>query len=289
MSDDGQHGLTIIAMLGSVFSPYYAWSRRRGNPNPLDHCALNVALYGRSGKRWSMTERSQRALRQEPGRLQIGPSHLSWDGDGLTIDIDEITAPIPSRIRGRIRVHPSAVNTRSFTLDPAGRHHWWPIAPISHVEVDLDRPDLHWRGQGYLDSNRGEEPLEQAFQRWDWSRSSSPKGTTMLYDVTARQGQGASLALRFNARGEVEELSLPPRVPLPTSRIWRIRRQTQSEAGHPARVIETLEDTPFYARSLVETRLLGETTTCVHESLSLDRFAARWVQMLLPFRMPRVS
>ena len=31
MSDDGQHGLTIIAFLGSVFSPYYAWSGR-GDP-----------------------------------------------------------------------------------------------------------------------------------------------------------------------------------------------------------------------------------------------------------------
>jgi carotenoid 1,2-hydratase len=25
----------------------------------------------------------------------------------------------------------------------------------------------------------------------------------------------------------------------------------------------------------------------VHESLDLDRFAQRWVQLLLPFRMPR--
>jgi len=33
--------------------------------------------------------------------------------------------------------------------------------------------------------------------------------------------------------------------------------------------------------------LLGESVTAMHESLSLDRFRARWVQMLLPFRMPR--
>ena len=30
LSDDGQHGLTLIAFIGSVFSPFYAWSRRRG-------------------------------------------------------------------------------------------------------------------------------------------------------------------------------------------------------------------------------------------------------------------
>ncbi len=30
LSDDGAHGLTIIAFIGSVFSPFYAWSRRGG-------------------------------------------------------------------------------------------------------------------------------------------------------------------------------------------------------------------------------------------------------------------
>ena len=27
LSDDGRHGLTVIAFIGSVFSPYYAWAR----------------------------------------------------------------------------------------------------------------------------------------------------------------------------------------------------------------------------------------------------------------------
>ena len=30
LSDDGRHGFTIIAFVGSVFSPYYAAARRRG-------------------------------------------------------------------------------------------------------------------------------------------------------------------------------------------------------------------------------------------------------------------
>ena len=51
----------------------------------------------------------------------------------------------------------------------------------------------------------------------------------------------------------------------------------------------TLEDTPFYARSLLDTCLLGEPVHGVHESLDLERFRSGWVQMLLPFRMPRRS
>lgn len=276
-------------MLGNVFSPYYAWSRRRGQPDPLNHCALNVALYGQGGKRWAMTERGRKALHQTASRLEIGPSHVSWDGNALSIEVNEITAPIPSRLRGRVRVIPAALNPREFELDSAGRHIWWPIAPISRVEVAFEKPDLQWSGQGYFDSNRGEEPLEDAFECWDWSRANTPSGTSMLYDVTARSGTGASLALRFNAAGEVEECPAPPRVRLPTTGIWRIKRGTQCEPGYQARVVETLEDTPFYARSLVETRLFGETATCVHESLSLDRFASPVVQLMLPFRMPRVS
>ena len=57
LSDDEAHALTLIAFVGSVFSPYYAWARQRGAADPVNHCALNVGLYGRRAARWSMTER----------------------------------------------------------------------------------------------------------------------------------------------------------------------------------------------------------------------------------------
>ena len=45
LSDDGTNGITIIAFIGSVFSPYYALARRNGPADPLNHCAINVAIY----------------------------------------------------------------------------------------------------------------------------------------------------------------------------------------------------------------------------------------------------
>ena len=42
MSDDGGDALTVIAFVGSAFSPYY----RRSRGDPDNHCALNVVLYG---------------------------------------------------------------------------------------------------------------------------------------------------------------------------------------------------------------------------------------------------
>ena len=71
--------------------------------------------------------------------------------------------------------------------------------------------------------------------------------------------------------------------------MWRLERTMRADTAKDAKLIKTLEDAPFYARSLVSTRIGGEVLTGVHESLSLKRFAAPWVRVLLPFRMPRLS
>ncbi|MFW5680508.1 MAG: carotenoid 1,2-hydratase, partial [Pseudomonadota bacterium] len=136
--------------MGSVFSPYYAWS---GRTDPLDHCALNVALYGAGGKRWTMTERRRTAVERSADRLRIGPSALSWDGRTLTIDIDEVGAPIPRRLKGRVRLTTTALGGHVETLHAAGGHRWSPIAPAARVEVELEKPERSWSGVGYLDAN----------------------------------------------------------------------------------------------------------------------------------------
>lgn len=286
LSDDGQYGITLIALVGSVFSPYYAAARRRGGGDPLHHSSLNVALYGKAGYRWSMTERGRESLHRGESWLQIGPSGLEWDGTCLTIHFDEITAPLPSRIRGTVRVYPTAIVGQCYRIDSAGRHHWEPLAPCARVEVALERPSLRWSGGGYLDSNRGDEPLEAAFQRWDWSRTALKRGAAVLYDVTCRDGSGSLLGLRFDPAGGVEPFEVPPRVTLPTT-LWRVKRRTRVDPQGSVRVVETLEDTPFYTRSVLQTQLLGEAATAMHESLCLDRFSSRVVQLMLPFRIPR--
>jgi carotenoid 1,2-hydratase len=287
LSDDGRHGLTIIAFIGSVFSPYYAYARRRtpGKAPALDYCAVNVALYG-ACKRWAMTERDRRAVRQSPAQLTIGPSSLSWDGNALTLQLDEVTVPLPSRIRGRVRLYPEALPGRVFTLNSAGNHRWQPIAPGARVEVELQQPALSWSGAAYCDSNAGDEPLEQGFTHWNWSRAGLDGDTVILYDAYRRDRDRLALALRIKRTGSIEEFEAPPVTALPRTAIWKIARATQAEEGH-ARISRTLEDTPFYARSLISAKLLGKTVTSVHESLSLERFRAGWVQLLLPFRMPR--
>jgi len=283
LSDDGRHGLTLIAFIGSVFSPYYAWS---GRGDPADHVALNVALYAPGSKRWAMTERGRDALTRDAGALAIGPSSLRWDGDTLVVTIDEVTAPIPSRLRGTVRLTPQAMVDESFALDPGGRHRWRPIAPRARVEVHMDRPGVSWSGTGYLDSNAGTEALEDGFADWDWSRAHLRRDTVVLYDGVRRDGSSFALALRIGPDGTVEHVVAPPRFRLPTS-AWRMARGTRVDAGGVAKVLRTWEDSPFYVRSALRTRLFGEACDAVHESLSLDRFRSPVVRLMLPFRMPR--
>jgi carotenoid 1,2-hydratase len=153
--------------------------------------------------------------------------------------------------------------------------------------VDLQQPALRWQGHAYLDSNEGDEPVERAFDDWDWSRATMANGdTTVIYDVRPLQGPERVIAQRFRPDGDHEAFAAPPRYPLPTSG-WRIARQVRGEAEPAPRLMRTLEDTPFYVRSQIASRLLGEDVVSIHETLDVPRVASLPVRLMLPWRMPR--
>ena len=286
LSDDGRHGVTLIGFLGSVFSPYYAWARRSRPAEPLTHCAINVVLYGGGRKRWAMTERGRSAVFRSSRTMDIGPSSLTWEDGRLDARIDEVTAPLPSRLRGTVRLTPASPAGFSTALDEGRKHHWCPIAPIARIEVDLVKPRLRWRGNGYFDTNWGLAPLEETFRHWHWSRAHTPEGgAIVLYDTVSRASAHRVLALQFSPQGKHREFRAPDETNLSRT-LWRIPRVTHAEGGQ-AEVLKTLEDAPFYARSLIRTNLMGHSLVAVHESLSLRRFDTAWVRCLLPFRMPR--
>ncbi len=286
LSSDERFGITLIAMLGSVFSPYYFQARQYEPTNPLDHSALNVALYGACGHRWSLTERRCGTVRRSATALTIGPNRIAWHGGALHVAIDELTAPWRTRIRGAVRIKPTAIATASYALDHDRQHHWRPIAPTCAVEVALDAPALSWRGRGYLDCNWGAAPLDAAFQGWQWSRLAAGEDTLVTYDVARRAGDSYQLALAFGPDAMPRPFEAPAPVALPNSR-WQVARQLRADATSTPSVRATLEDTPFYSRSMVATQLLGRPALGMHESLSLARFERPWVQRLLPVRMRR--
>jgi carotenoid 1,2-hydratase len=291
ISDDGQHAMTAIAFIGSVFSPYYAMARRKTGcgADPLNHCALNIALYskkqGLARGYWAMTERGRERVERSTTRLGIGASAMQWDGQRMQLAVHEMTAPWARRLRGDVSLFPSTTNSAAYVLDAEHRHLWCPIAPRARVEVSFSQPDVCWSGTGYLDSNRGTQPLELDFQRWDWSRAGLSGGrSAVLYDITHQCGTTRTMALAFDVTGVPRAFDPPPRVALPDS-AWRMKRFTRSDKA--AQQMQALEDGPFYTRSLVRTHLLGESTHAMHESLDLQRWSRPVVQLMLPFRMPR--
>ncbi len=234
-----------------------------------------------------MTERRRGAIARSEREYVIGPSHLAWDGTCLTIDIDEIGMPLPRRVRGRVRVYPSSLSPFSTALDDHGRHRWGPLAACARVEAEFDQPGLRWSGHAYLDSNEGDEPIDRAFVEWDWSRSTMADGSTaVIYDVRQRAARDRVLALRFARDGRVEPFLPPERQRLARTG-WRIARTMRSDAEVSPRVTHTLEDTPFYTRSVISSGLLGEQVVSMHETLNVPRLTSTMVQWMLPVRMPR--
>jgi len=233
-----------------------------------------------------MTERSRASLARSAEHFAVGPSQLHWDGSALTIEVDEWSNPLPRRVRGRIRVHPRGLSPRLWALDDGARHHWGPLAPSARVEVDLRQPELRWQGDGYLDSNEGSEPIERPFASWDWSRSVlSDGGTAVVYDIRQKLGEDRLLSLRFAPDGGVTALAPERRHLLPRT-FWRVARQMRSAAA--PRLVETLEDTPFYQRAVLEASLAGERVLTFHESLDVSKLERRSTRLMLPWRMPRL-
>ncbi len=283
-SADGAHALTIIAFVGSVFSPYYAWSNRA---RPGDHCALNVALYGEQ-PRWTMTERSSARVVIARERFHIGASSLTWRDGALLIAIDERAAPFPRAVRGVVKIRPRALTDRTFAIDAAGRHRWRPLSPCADCEVEMRDPPLSWRGEGYFDSNDGEEPLEEAFQSWDWARLSAKDAAPLiLYDTMPRNGPPRRLAIEISETGAVAEQAPPLMKSAPPTPLFRMPRRAGADESAGVKIVRTLEDAPFYSRSIVETTIGGIPRRGFHESLSGERLRSPLVRAMLPFRMPR--
>ena len=283
--------MSIIAFVGSVFSPYYAWARARngGVADPENHCAINVALYGAAGRRWTMTERGRASIQRSRHTFTVGPSQVRWQGESLVFDIDEVNVPIPWRVRGRVTVTPQGLSRFVTGLDANARHRWGPIGPCSRVYVELQQPSARWEGHAYLDSNEGDEPVDRAFNTWDWSRSVMANGdTAVIYDVRPRGGSDRVIAQRFARDGTPTALEVPPRHPVGRS-AWAIPRSMRSDAAVTPSVQSTIEDTPFYVRSLLRSSLAGEIVTSVHETLDAQRVASLPVRLMLPWRMPRVG
>lgn len=275
--------MSVIGFIGSVFSPWYRWSGRKV---PQNHVCINVATYGPGG-RFTMTDRGTPALRQSSSALEVGPSKMRWENDMLIIDIDEISSPpLISRIRGQIRVMPSAVTGVELALDAQRAHVWRPFAPVARIEVEIDRPGWTWSGHGYFDANFGTRALEEDFSYWTWGRFPTPEGATCFYDAERLDGSELAAGFAFDREGNASVIELPPKARMKRT-LWALSRETRADAGYQPHQVKAMLDAPFYSRSAVKTQLDGVETVGVHEALDLRRFRSPLLKPMLAVRVPR--
>ncbi len=279
-------------MLGNPFSPFYARARARGVGRPLDHSCLHVALHGPRRSVWALCERPVSEASRAACELAIGRSRVAIDRGALRFDVEEPGSPFSDGVRGRVTVHFEADGASPIALDQARHHQWWPVAPLARVEVDLRSPGVRFEGDGYHDANAGRAPIEASFSGWTWSRAALRRSgeaahVAIAYDVLERGGAHTVRSVLFDARtGAFDAIEEVSRAPLPATR-WGLQRRAAADRGSVPHVERGLIDSPFYARSLVATRLLGRDATAIHEVLSADRLRHAWVRFLLGFRTRR--
>ncbi|MFO7806729.1 MAG: carotenoid 1,2-hydratase [Paracoccaceae bacterium] len=284
MSADGHRAVSVIGFIGSVFSPWYAWSGRR---DPQNHCCINVATYGPGG-RFCMTDRGRSALRQSADSLTIGPSAMHWTGSALVITLNEWAAPpIPGAVRGTITLTPTGVTEVELPLTTDRAHVWRPFAPTAAITVDLEAQGWQWDGHGYFDSNFGTRALEADFDTWTWARyPRADGGSACFYDADRRDGSRLAAAMAFDADGAARMIDAPPLTPFKRTG-WRMDRATRADPGTTPRQIKPMLDAPFYNRAAVETTIEGETVQGVHEALDLRRYRSPLLKPMLACRVPR--
>ncbi|MEM6939742.1 MAG: carotenoid 1,2-hydratase [Pseudomonadota bacterium] len=283
VSADGKRAVSVIAFIGSVFSPWYHWS---GRHTPANHCCINVATYGRGG-RFAMTDRGTSALRTGPESFTVGPSSLRWTGSELVIDINEISSlPLISRMRGQIRVRPPALTAVELPLTADGAHVWRPFAPVAEITVDLEAKGWQFTGHGYFDANFGTRPLETDFTTWTWGRYPTKEGAICIYDARRTDGSTLDAAVAFTPEGQAQMTEAPPRTRFART-AWMLPRETRADPGTTPRQTHAMLDAPFYSRAVVETQINGERTAGVHEALYLNRYANPLLKPMLAVRVPR--
>jgi carotenoid 1,2-hydratase len=289
-SDDKQHSLVVIAMLGNVFSPFYRAARKTAGANTsllsaLDFCTFNIALHSTSGSRFCLTERSREAVSLEATRLQVGANYIERTGTGVRLALSDTTCPIPRPLVGTVDVHFQARGAKQpYTLDPHWLHRWQPLCTVAQVSVSLTAPKLVFRGQAYFDSNEGDAPIEDAFQSWQWSRGIGASGESVVqYDCVFRDGGRSERTFRVQG-GETTEIASPQTQAVHLRRtLFAMPRIARLEAESTD--LRTLLDAPFYARSAFESSIGGAKATFVHEAVDMDRFVHPLVQRALPYRM----
>jgi carotenoid 1,2-hydratase len=265
-----------IFLVGSVFSPRYVGRAGR----PLDHCAVNFALY-RRGRRvaWAFTEYPGIA-HAGTHALRIGSSTLAYRPDGsLVLEIAERTAPWRRPLRARLALTPVSASTAALPLDAERLHRWEPRVVRATARLQVPALGIDGTGLGYHDANRGDVPLGGRLPGWWWARVHTADASLVRYGV---HGHPSEIEVTTRDGEEPLVVSAPTAVRGRRRSAWGLVLPTDIGAGtRPIAAGRLLESSPFYARQ--EARADG--VHALGESADFRRFRSPLIRWMAYFRM----
>ena len=210
-----QHGLTIIAFIGSVFSPYYAW-RGAGAGRSARTIARSTSRSTASGsERWAMTERGPRRPGARRDALSaVGPSALSWDGAWPRRSASTRSPfPFPASRPGHGPPRSNALTRpdRSCSMrrgvTAGGR-----LRPSARVQVALDQPrTCAGSGDGYFDMQQRRRAARKWLLVLDMVARRLRDGAAVLVRGAAARREPLDLALALTADGSLTLRAAAPR------------------------------------------------------------------------------
>ncbi len=271
----GPYTAVCIFMIGAVFSPRYAAAARRG-ARPLEHCAVNCALY-REGRRlgWVFTEHA--GASSHGGVLEIGGSHFAYGADGtVRVSVAERTAPWGRPLALRIVLEPVAPAAPEVRVDGERPHFWQARMPRARAWLAVGGTRL--TGIGYHDTNHGDERLGASVPGWRWTRVHGPAATWVRYRVPA---PAAMLEVTAGEHDTALRACAAPAEALHRSG-WGLLLPRRLAAGPVELPVgAVLESSPFYARF----EGAGNGLHALGEAANFRRFHSPLIRWMAHFRM----
>lgn len=225
VSDDGRYSFVIIFYEGNPFSTRYiraleektepaspessstSTSRSAVSaslPVPSEYPAVSISMYAQGEPiYYSFTEydATDCTFSEEHPFVEAGPHRMEGSRTGGQLSYSlSLNEELPSGDRLQAELvfeSPAVTNFFEETEDhsPAG-HYWNLVQPRAEVSGTIEIGDagegdrtVAFRGTGYHDHNRGEEPMHEEFTDWYWGRCHFDYATLVYYVMNRKDGQ----------------------------------------------------------------------------------------------------
>jgi carotenoid 1,2-hydratase len=287
--DDAGNGAVVILALGLPFLPGYASAARAGRAPPARQRPSVFLAVVRGGRPWfwALHETNPADVVWEPGQVRFGASTLEVTlSEGRARWVADLAGVLPGcpwraelEIEGPLR-QPSSGEAA------AAEHEWTVLSAVARgaLSVRAGGQEVRVDGRAYLDRNTGDRSLEAlGVAHWTWGRVALPGRERVWYVATGGDGAVHSRTLTIEADGRSVVVPGGADVIGWRHTAWGLRVPTAVAVG-PGLTVSLrapIDDSPFYARFLVEAREDGESGRGFAEVCRADRIDVAWFRPLL--------